>query len=217
VTIINNLKPGGFDADMFSLSDVYYMDRYLSLLLGRPLAIQDDDCDADEPEYLVIKPHVSYGYRESPAELRNAFWFINNRLRLARIMGDIVKRVYSMKPCEYREVLDLDAALLDWRRKGSLIVHGELLSPEVLAGDHKRDYVRRFVLSTDFNFTRIALHRPYFIERVMGAESMFQHSFEACYQAAIDDLWARSLFPSHGPIELTTGSYRMTTCAVILG
>lgn len=215
--IINNPHSGEFDADLFSLSDVYYMDRYLSLLLGRPLTMQDDDCDADEPEYLVIRPHVSYGYRASPAELRNVFWFIHNRLRLARIMGDIVKRVYSMKPCEYREVLDLDAALSDWRTNGSLFVHGDILSPEALAGDYSRDYVRRFVLSTDFNFARIALHRPYFIEKVMGAETMFQHSFETCYQAAIDDLWARSLFPSYGPIELTTGSYRITTCVVILG
>ena len=67
----------------------------------------------------------------------------------------------------------------------------------------------------EYNFARISLHRPYLARP--DPDNQYARSREACLQAAMDDLWARTKFTVPGMDNLSTGSYRVTNSLVILG
>jgi hypothetical protein len=207
--------------DIEAIPDVYYMDRYLALLLGRPSSIQDDDCDALPPTDTAESSSVSYGFAETREELDSVFAFVRFRSTLATIMGLIVKNAFRLAPSGYDETLQLDQALDQWRRKlpSSFQVITRADSNLSFLGASKTHITRRFILSTDYNFARIALHRPHLVTRARSTwpTDQCQPSLEACYKSAIDDLWARAVNTELGIKDVRMGTYRITTCAVILG
>jgi hypothetical protein len=188
-------------------SYVYHMDRYCSLLLGRPLAISDHTTDAEPPMNLDAS-----GYVVSPEQVTlNSFLIYRDKL--AHIMGQVSSEVFALEDPPYEAVERIEDAIQAWSRSlpPQLTVSplaGDTSSPLVLA-------IHRHFISTEFNFARISLHRPYLVRP--DPTGHFTRSRNACLDAAIDDLTIRTVSRVPGMENLSTGSYRIANSIIILG
>jgi len=188
-------------------SYVYHMDRYCSLLLGRPLAISDRSFDAEPPMNLD-----RFGTVVPPDQVTlNSFLIYRDKL--ARIMGQISNEVFALDDPPYEAVGRIENALQAWSR---LLPPQLALSP--LAGDAASPLmvaIHRHLIFTEYNFARISLHRPYLVRP--DPSGRFARSRDACLDAAIDDLTIRTASRVPGMENLSTGSYRIANSIIILG
>ncbi|KAG0351627.1 Transcriptional activator of fatty acid utilization, partial [Gamsiella multidivaricata] len=82
---------------------IYIMDRWVSAGMGRPLAIDDNDCDVDYPSVVEQDWADPDGSGDSPVEdsekLKEescfALRYFVETIKLATILGQILQRVYS--------------------------------------------------------------------------------------------------------------------------
>ena len=188
-------------------SYVYHMDRYFSLLLGKPLAISDHTSDAELPMNLD-----AFGVLVPPQQVTlNSFLIYRDKL--AHIMGQVSSEVFTLADSPYEAVERIEEDMQSWAQS---------LPPQLAVTPPVEDdasplvlKIHRRFLSTEFNFARISLHRPY-LARPDPADR-FNRSRDACLDAAIDDLTIRSISHVHGMENLSTGSYRIANSIIILG
>ena len=207
--------------------DVYHLDRYLGLLIGRPYQIQDEVCDVQPPSTDVMRGHVSWGFTCSIENVESTLRFILLRTSMAKIMARLSKEAFGLRPASFEKTLELDRSLVQWAEELPMDF-------QILSRQHDRSArqgfdehadlhsTHRFLLSAEYNFSRITLHRPFLLLSVKqpgeaGTTSTYKESLEACYQSAMDDLWARAMYAQRGMAKLSGGTYRITTCAIILG
>jgi hypothetical protein len=198
------------DLPLTSCSYVYHMDRYCALLLGRPLGISDKFCDVEPPS------NLDDSGVEQPLMQVTLNSFLVFRHSLSMIMSRVGNEAFALKEPSYSTIADIDADLRAWAASlpAGLRLRTYGQTDEDVAA-HPALATHRYLLSTEYNFVRISMHRPY-LARV-DLEGQYKSSREACLQAAMDDLWARTIFPLPGLENLSTGSYRVTNSLVILG
>lgn len=189
------------------------MDRYCALLLGRPVGISDRSCDTEPPLNLDDENIVQ------PMSNLTLNTFLVCRHSLAHIMSRIAEEAYQLGEPSYDVIDSIEDALQD--RASNLPSglrlksYGQNDDDNVDANTHPALIIHRHFASTEYNFARISLHRPYLARP--DPDNQYARSREACLQAAMDDLWARTKFTVPGMDNLSTGSYRVTNSLVILG
>ncbi|KIR77643.1 nuclear protein [Cryptococcus gattii EJB2] len=145
--------------------------------------------------------------------------FLICRHSLAHIMSRIAEEAYQLGEPSYDVIDSIEDALQDWASNLPsglrLKSYGQSDDDNVDASIHPALIIHRHFASTEFNFARISLHRPYLARP--DPDNQYARSREACLQAAMDDLWARTKFTVPGMDNLSTGSYRVTNSLIILG
>ncbi|KAI5476040.1 amidohydrolase 2 [Pseudohyphozyma bogoriensis] len=183
--------------------------RYCALLVGQPLSINTDDCDAPLPAF--VDEFFAPG---DPAEPTTES-FLAYRHSLATIMGEIAKEAFAVGGTTYPAIVALEGRLQAWAQClpsfFSLLPYGT--THPVDTTHHPIVAIHRWVLGTEYHFARITLHRPYLALPDPHGEMVL--SRKACVDSSLDDLWARISAP---PADmLSTGTYRVTLSIVILG
>ncbi|KAG0259367.1 hypothetical protein BG011_002675 [Mortierella polycephala] len=107
----------------------YIMDRWVSACMGRPLAIDDIDCDVDYPSAVEQDWTSPDGNSASPNEENSeklkeessfALRYFVETIKLAQILGQILERVYSATTRNHgpsqvsSTVVELDTILTKW-------------------------------------------------------------------------------------------------------
>nr|KIR49348.1 nuclear protein [Cryptococcus bacillisporus CA1280] len=145
--------------------------------------------------------------------------FLVCRHSLAHIMSRIAEEAYQLGEPSYDVIDSIEDALQDWASNLPpglrLKSYGQSDDDNVDTNIHPALIIHRHFASTEFNFARISLHRPYLARP--DPDNQYARSREACLQAAMDDLWARTKFTVPGMDNLSTGSYRVTNSLIILG
>ncbi|OXG19813.1 nuclear protein [Cryptococcus neoformans Ze90-1] len=211
--VAGKLPPEDLQERRLVWSYVYHMDRYCALLLGRPVGISDRSCDTEPPLNLDDENIVQ------PMSNLTLNTFLVCRHSLAHIMSRIAEEAYQLGEPSYDVIDSIEDALQDWASNLPsglrLKSYGQNDADNVDANTHPALIIHRHFASTEYNFARISLHRPYLARP--DPDNQYARSREACLQAAMDDLWARTKFTVPGMDNLSTGSYRVTNSLVILG
>ena len=106
----------------------YVMDRWVSAAMGRPMAIDDSDCDVDYPSPVEQDWADADGNAPSPhenndkikAESSFALGYFVETIKLAQILGQILGRVYAATTRHHgpdrisSAVAELDTKLTQW-------------------------------------------------------------------------------------------------------
>ncbi|KAH7916738.1 fungal-specific transcription factor domain-containing protein [Hygrophoropsis aurantiaca] len=105
---------------------VYCLDRMLALALGRPLGIEDSDCDVELPAEVDDEALPSYFSGGTPPQERPSLMTGTNALtKLYQIAGRVLRQVYAIDNCKdvleperkadlQRSVESLDIELTKW-------------------------------------------------------------------------------------------------------
>ncbi|TIB74665.1 hypothetical protein E3Q22_04131 [Wallemia mellicola] len=197
---------------------IYHQDRMSSLLLGRPLAINDADCDTKPPSNISDEALNAGKLTIEPMEVPTIMSYTILRHSLAKLMGHIQTAAFGIRPPPYHVILQLDQELIQF--KESLPPCFQLDNPD-LRHDPYLTYLstHRYFLSTEFYFVRITLHRPYLILG-KSQSTKYQPSRIAAIESAKADLVARKQYQARAvtrPNKLSAGSYRIMTSLMILG
>ncbi|KAL9938412.1 hypothetical protein V8E36_003035 [Tilletia maclaganii] len=177
---------------------VFTTECYLSWHMGRPSCLQRDAIDSQAPSeddddlYPVTIPRPP-GTLEITAMTVHRF-----RHALGTLFLRISELQQALRPVPYNEVLAIDRELLDWR--DSLPSHFKCpLGPTgAIEMDNSLDEYypflapQRYLLESDFNQSRIGLHRPYLLLSRNKGGSRYLPSRRACVEAAHHDILHRS-------------------------
>ncbi|KAL6309700.1 hypothetical protein BKA93DRAFT_722963 [Sparassis latifolia] len=168
---------------------LYHADRSIALVLGRPIAIQD--------EYTSTLPPTNV--EDIFAELRNPLplttpthaTFMILRNSLAGIMGRMSHHFQKVRSAShYSDVLALDDELLRFMQ--TLPPHFAVDPDTSLDQSHPYIPVHRFLLVTEILFVRLTLNRPYLLRRLDS--DRYIRSRKACFESALKDYQIRRAF-----------------------
>ncbi|KAK3827711.1 MAG: fungal-specific transcription factor domain-containing protein [Benniella sp.] len=173
---------------------IYIVDRWGSACMGRPMGIDDSDCDVDYPSVVEqdwVDPDGNGD--KSPENIDKlkqqstfALEYFVEKIKLAQILGQILRRVYSPQTRNHgptqviSTVQELDTMLTKWH----------LALPPSLKYDHKGDpkNLDRMVTTIHCSYysTLILLHRPYMIPSSPTKAKLFESmpSLNICVSAA---------------------------------
>ncbi|KAF9965067.1 hypothetical protein BGZ70_005467 [Mortierella alpina] len=175
----------------------YVLDRWCSASMGRPLAIDDNDCDVDLPSAVEQDWADADGNAASPHENNDkvkeessfALRYFVETIKLSNILGQILQRVYAAKTRTHgparvsSTVAELDTTLTKWllalppdlRYNHQAVAAGTAKVSQWVATIHSFYYV-----------VLILLHRPYMVPtsptKAKISESM--PSLNICISAA---------------------------------
>ncbi|KAF5628669.1 uncharacterized protein FTJAE_8758 [Fusarium tjaetaba] len=175
----------------------YTLDAYLSVSLGRPRNFHDDDIDTELPACVddsdITKDHINLagstkGYSVMLAPL--------GHMKLARIIGQILRGLYSVKPISISKRLEetqlVSKALADWRAEFSQFLDADYFSTSFLVPIVQR---QRNVLNLTYWHAIILTHRQAVLNNFArisrqnrrGSENdaATQESVQRCLEAAI--------------------------------
>ncbi|KZP33000.1 hypothetical protein FIBSPDRAFT_811926 [Athelia psychrophila] len=198
-------------------SYLYHCDRSFALILGRPIAIQDDYTSTLPPSNIDDELGSSQLLNPPPLSSPTPTTLAVLRHSLAAIMGRIVHHFQQVrKPSHYADVLILDDEL--GRYIDRLPSHYCFEPDTSLDATKKYIPVHRFLLITEILFVRISLHRPYLLRR-LGSDR-YARSRTACFESALKDFRVRRTFRSSMPTELRdslVNAYREFQTALMSG
>lgn len=184
-------------------SYLYYSDKTMSLMLGRPQAIQECHFDTLPPsDSDSAQPPSTHKRRRIPGSsvvdnpVPTVFKFIALRHSLSMIIGRITEHFQDLRASKgYSHVVELEKQLQQWRE--SLPGPYRLASGDDAEGsDRSFDaecpflIVHRHLLNVEFHYVRIALHRPYLLRN----SQQYSLSRTACFESAKRDVGARKEF-----------------------
>ncbi|KAF9968043.1 hypothetical protein BGZ70_007055 [Mortierella alpina] len=172
----------------------YVMDRWSSCCMGRPLGIDDIDCDVDYPSVVEEDWADADGKAGSPdednekhkEELSFALRYFVENIKLAQIVGQILQRVYSATTRSHgpgqvmSTVAELDTKLTKWL----------LDLPADLKYDHKVEpsKLNRWVAAIHCSYYTIliVLHRPFMVPSALTKSKLSESipSLNICVSAA---------------------------------
>lgn len=162
MTVDDELKKRSFWA-------LVILDRLLSLYLGRPVMLQEEDFDLELPmecddEYWDIGPDRDVHFCQ-PADKPSKVSFFTAHIRLSGIMSIVVRNLYSIRKGrdmlgltekdEQQIVADIDSSMNAWMNS----------IPDHLRWDPDNDYTTFFyqsaVLYNAYYLLQIHIHRPF--------------------------------------------------------
>ncbi|GAA6042693.1 hypothetical protein JCM8097_003750 [Rhodosporidiobolus ruineniae] len=195
-------------------SYLLHLDRYLCLLLGLPLTINEAFCDVPGPSNISDLDAVSV----LPPTSLTTSTFLLLRHSLTKLMSRIALEAFGQTRVPYSTITTLEQALQVWQKDlpefFRLVPYGESYPGTGSGGTASVLEVQRYLLSTEYRFIRTTLHRPY----LASPDPAMAPSREACIQSALNDLWSRlTAYPLRGMENLSSGSYRVTLSIVVLG
>ncbi|KAM0247165.1 hypothetical protein ACHAP5_004244 [Fusarium lateritium] len=176
----------------------YTLDAYLSVSLGRPRNFHDDDIDTELPACVddndITKDHInvassSKGYSLMLAPL--------GHMKLARIIGHILRALYSVKPISIsrraEETQRISKDLAEWRSDISQFLDADYFSTSFLAPIVQR---QRNVLNMTYWHAIILTNRQAVLNsfarisrqnrRGSEIDASTQESVQKCLEAAMD-------------------------------
>lgn len=209
-------------------SMVFYLDRAVSILVGRPSAIQDSRADAQPPSDVPLDSlstsepaRPSTGMRQAPKP--TATLYLSVRHELARLMGKIGDLFQDLTHrLHYSDVLALDEQLEQFLLHLPPVMR-PLNDPTL---DRSMDQecpflvMQRFLLHIEFNFVRITLHRPY----VLHSDARYRESQRVAFATAQadrifrDEMRRTITWPSNRARNFHLGGvYRLFNTTLIFG
>ncbi|KAG0198197.1 hypothetical protein BGX33_012525, partial [Mortierella sp. NVP41] len=205
----------------------YVMDRWVSACLGRPVSILDQDCDVDYPSVVeqdwadpdCDAASVTEESEKLKEESSLALQFFVETIKLARILGQILQRVYSATTRNHAPtqasstVAELDTMLTKWL----------LALPPNLKYDHNIDPAKldRKVATIHVSYysVLILLHRPYMVPSALTKSKLSESmpSLNICVSAAnsVTHLTARLTQPDSLKFVWSFTTYEVLTSSLI--
>ncbi|KAI1061067.1 hypothetical protein LB507_010121 [Fusarium sp. FIESC RH6] len=208
----------------------YTLDAYLSVSLGRPRNFHDDDIDTELPACVddndITKDHINMngsakGYSVMLAPL--------GHMKLARIIGQILRALYSVKPRSVsrraEETQRISKDLSDWRAEFSQFLDADYFSTTFLAPIVQR---QRNVLNMTYWHAIILVHRQAVLNNFAkisrqnrrGSENdaATQESVQKCLQAAMNTVGLIDEITEHGQMfrAFWVTAYFAFTAAMVL-
>ncbi|SPO30970.1 related to ASG1 - activator of stress genes [Ustilago trichophora] len=198
------LPPAETEARRRVWAAVYFLDRALALNTGRPAVIDDRVCDTQVPSG-VMDEDIFPAPKHPPkmpqgVDPPTAYSYTVIRQRIAELEGRILATFQNLHhPVHVSDVLALDKSMrelqdnLPFYFRARLTKHG-VECDKSLDSTYGFLNVHRFLLHTEINSVRIALHRPYLLRSGGPNGAKFLPCREASLNAALHDLEMRSDF-----------------------
>lgn len=198
------LSPAETEARRRVWASVYFLDRALALNTGRPAVIDDRVCDTQVPSG-VMDEDIFPAPKHPPkmpegVEPPTAYSYTVFRQRIAELEGRILATFQNLQhPVHVSDVLALDKSMRELQ-DGLPFYFQARLTKDGVECDKSLDStygflnVHRFLLHTEINSVRIALHRPYLLRSGGPNGAKFLPCREASLNAALHDLEMRSDF-----------------------
>ncbi|GAC94935.1 C6 transcription factor [Pseudozyma hubeiensis SY62] len=198
------LSPAETEARRRVWAAVYFLDRALALNTGRPAVIDDRVCDTQVPSG-VMDEDIFPAPKHPPkmpegVDPPTAYSYTVFRQRIAELEGRILATFQNLhQPVHVSDVLALDKDLRELQDNLPFYFRARLTKDGVEC-DKSLDSiygflnVHRFLLHTEINSVRIALHRPYLLRSGGANGAKFLPCREASLNAALHDLEMRSNF-----------------------
>lgn len=198
------LSPPETEARRRVWAAVYFLDRALALNTGRPAVIDDRVCDTQVPSG-VMDEDIFPAPKHPPkmpegVEPPTAYSYTVFRQRIAELEGRILATFQNLQhPVHVSDVLALDKDMRALQDNLPFYFRARLTKDGVecdksLDSTYGFLNVHRFLLHTEINSVRIALHRPYLLRSGGPNGAKFLPCREASLNAALHDLEMRSDF-----------------------
>ncbi|KAJ1017724.1 hypothetical protein NDA16_005043 [Ustilago loliicola] len=198
------LSPAETEARRRVWAAVYFLDRALALNTGRPAVIDDRVCDTQVPSG-VMNEDIFPAPKHPPkmpegVEPPTAYSYTVFRQRIAELEGRILATFQNLQhPVHVSDVLALDKSMRELQDGLPFYFQARLTKDGVecdksLDSTHGFLNIHRFLLHTEINSVRIALHRPYLLRSGGPNGAKFLPCREASLNAALHDLEMRSDF-----------------------
>ncbi|KAF9125750.1 Transcriptional activator of fatty acid utilization, partial [Mortierella sp. 14UC] len=170
----------------------YVMDRWVCASFGRPISIDDSDCDVDLPlaveqDWVDADGNAASPHENSEKIKEESSFFLRyfvEHIKLAKLVGLILRRIYaaatrSHGPAQVSStVAELDTLLTKWL----------LGLPQDLRYDHQATTFNRWVaiIHSSYYTALILLHRPYMIPTLLTKSNLSDSmpSLNICVSAA---------------------------------
>lgn len=198
------LSPAETEARRRVWASVYFLDRALALNTGRPAVIDDRVCDTQVPSGVMdedIFPAPKHPPKLPPGvEPPTAYSYTVFRQRIAELEGRILATFQNLQhPVHVSDVLALDESMRELQDNLPFYFRARLTKDGVecdksLDSTYGFLNVHRFLLHTEINSVRIALHRPYLLRSGGPNGAKFLPCRQASLNAALHDLEMRSDF-----------------------
>lgn len=172
-------------------SYLYHADRSYALVLGRPIAIQDDYTSTLPPLNIDDEFFATQIREPPPLTTPTPMTFVILRHKIASIIGRMVHHFQQVRsPSHYSDVINLDDELLNFIN--NLPPHFSLEPDTSLDSSMKFIPVHRYLLITEILFIRVSLHRPYLLRKL--SSDRYSRSRSASFESAIRDFKVRQAF-----------------------
>ncbi|GES62981.1 hypothetical protein ATEIFO6365_0014009700 [Aspergillus terreus] len=166
---------------------LYVMDRLLSMNLGRPLAIEDADCDVEIPSPTETNP--------SFIAMIHLCRIIGRVLRISNSVGNAARWRDPANHAELRATVDrFTAQLKEWEHE-----HINAVAPDTTDSTTDAEPIERSVLRSSYFATVILLFRPLMSNPHRPSPLGTQRAMRRCFEASM------------ACISLTEGYVRVAT------
>lgn len=198
------LSPAETEARRRVWAAVYFLDRAMALNTGRPAVIDDRVCDTQVPSGVMdedIFPAPKHPPKMPPGvDPPTAYSYTVYRQHIAELEGRILATFQNLQhPVHVSDVLELDKDMRELQDNLPFYFRARLTKDGVecdksLDSTYGFLNVHRFLLHTEINSVRIALHRPYLLRSGGPNGAKFLPCREASLDAALHDLEMRQDF-----------------------
>ncbi|EKG18711.1 Transcription factor fungi [Macrophomina phaseolina MS6] len=147
----------------------YNLDTYLSAALGRPRTFHDEDIDQEIPTCVNDSDLHSRQMHPSAIKSQSLMSGCIAHLKLSRILANILRDLYGIKPPSsddrYRLAAIYNDELNDWRTSVAYLIETDGVDPSLFLPIFLR---QRNVLNLAFWHAQILVHRPFLLSNFAG-------------------------------------------------
>ncbi|KAL7412058.1 fungal-specific transcription factor domain-containing protein [Mrakia frigida] len=178
-------------------AQLYCLDRSISLFLGRPLSIQNDQSMVVAPANIHDSELDAPPSPARPLSSPTKSTFLILHKSLSSIIGSMQNLCFGIQPTSFRHVLQSDAAMVSWSQ--DLPPHFRFDEPDTSLDVQLPWLVsQRISLHSKFHLSRLSLHRPFLLRAIVAEE--FSASRDACVASAFGDMSLRLQMSDAHPI-----------------
>lgn len=205
-TVVTLVHVAGFhrknshgDAEVASITDteyrkrvfwcIYTLDKYLSINLGRPQKLNDEDIDQDLPSFVDGENSIPISFLNSESRFRIMIQGVNLHPKLSKVVGKIIKDLYGIQPVSLEALLEMadkhKEDLEGFRRDISHFINsGSSFGSHLSAGLRAQGIGLQIALA----HAQILLHRPFlladFSSSPFSLQKRVEDNIEGCLRAA---------------------------------
>lgn len=171
----------------------FTLDKYLSLMLGRPRLLQEDDIDQEFPSPLNDEDLVwNEEYKSKPARDTVMFAPVAHA-RLAQVLARAAKELYPITPMSHAKqmetIQELTSQISDWQKQLPPIFSGEIKPSSLVAIFRRQLTVLRLAYFHAVMFvTRPLLLKNYAKYNFRDYNRLYRPHIDACITAARDTM-----------------------------
>lgn len=171
----------------------FTLDKYLSLMLGRPRLLQEDDIDQEFPSPLNDEDLVwNDGFRTKPARDTVMFAPVAHA-HLAQVLARAAKELYAITPMSHAKqmetIQDLTSQISDWQKQLPPIFSGDIKPSSLVAIFRRQLTVLRLAYFHAVMFvTRPLLLKNYAKYNFRDYNRLYRPHIDACITAARDTM-----------------------------